>query len=326
MAVLEDGMGSPMTLGDISEALSEEEVDDDDDDVFEEEVDEDDEDDDAFLERMQRERAARLNTSSSRRPESAVRGRPESARRLASSSGAAMSTGRGGDTSGGDLDFVRTPARPGTAEAPLSTTGRSIVGDGFDGSVGRSNDSRTTRDSANARPVSAARRGQRGGGAGFASARGRLTNHHNEFQPYDPYDPLDGDPVASSSGGGGCGGKDAYGAPGRMHNSRRTTASPAEKETDKASTVSPLSNLMYGSGKLSRSPYAQSLGGSLRARGDKRDGLVAPGEDDIMGSTVGSNAGSFLFHSTGAQRRNGCLLYTSPSPRDATLSRMPSSA
>ena len=24
--------------------------------------------------------------------------------------------------------------------------------------------------------------------------------------------------------------------------------------------------------------------------------------------------------------RNGCLLYTSPSPRDATLSRMPSSA
>ena len=28
----------------------------------------------------------------------------------------------------------------------------------------------------------------------------------------------------------------------------------------------------------------------------------------------------------GARRDNPCLLYTSPSPRDATLSRMPSSA
>ena len=27
-----------------------------------------------------------------------------------------------------------------------------------------------------------------------------------------------------------------------------------------------------------------------------------------------------------AKKRHGCLLYTSPSPRDATLSRMPSSA
>ena len=29
---------------------------------------------------------------------------------------------------------------------------------------------------------------------------------------------------------------------------------------------------------------------------------------------------------TGIRERMGCLLYTSPSPRDATLSRMPSSA
>ena len=28
----------------------------------------------------------------------------------------------------------------------------------------------------------------------------------------------------------------------------------------------------------------------------------------------------------GAKKTSGCLLYTSPSPRDATLSRMPSSA
>ena len=32
------------------------------------------------------------------------------------------------------------------------------------------------------------------------------------------------------------------------------------------------------------------------------------------------------MHSAGGARGNPCLLYTSPSPRDATLSRMPSSA
>ena len=304
MAVLEDGMGSPLTLGDISEALSEEEVDDDDDD------DDDEEDDDAFLERMQRERQARLNnnnnnntSSSSRRPESAARIRPESARRPASSGGVAMSTGRGRSGTSGDMDFVRTPARPATAESP-SSTGRSLsfVGGDVDGSVGRgsrttnnsSGSSRTTGGSSArgsggaARPVSAVRRDSRGVGAGYVR-REHLTNHHNEFQPYDPYDPLDGDPVSSSSGGGD--GRDAYGAPGRMHNSpssRRATT--AEKKE-----ISP--SQYYGSGKLSRSPYAQSLSGSLlRARGDnsRKGGLITPGDDDIMGSTVGSNASSVL--------------------------------
>ena len=33
-----------------------------------------------------------------------------------------------------------------------------------------------------------------------------------------------------------------------------------------------------------------------------------------------------LFKKLREQRKNSCLLYTSPSPRDATLSRMPSSA
>ena len=32
------------------------------------------------------------------------------------------------------------------------------------------------------------------------------------------------------------------------------------------------------------------------------------------------------FHEPAQSQRNICLLYTSPSPRDATLSRMPSSA
>ena len=35
---------------------------------------------------------------------------------------------------------------------------------------------------------------------------------------------------------------------------------------------------------------------------------------------------SFLFESVVGGEKWGCLLYTSPSPRDATLSRMPSSA
>ena len=34
----------------------------------------------------------------------------------------------------------------------------------------------------------------------------------------------------------------------------------------------------------------------------------------------------FICANTDAQALKGCLLYTSPSPRDATLSRMPSSA
>ena len=34
----------------------------------------------------------------------------------------------------------------------------------------------------------------------------------------------------------------------------------------------------------------------------------------------------FDFHRTDGEEYTDCLLYTSPSPRDATLSRMPSSA
>ena len=42
------------------------------------------------------------------------------------------------------------------------------------------------------------------------------------------------------------------------------------------------------------------------------DGIVAGDVDGYI------DTGSYIF--------NACLLYTSPSPRDATLSRMPSSA
>ena len=75
-----------------------------------------------------------------------------------------------------------------------------------------------------------------------------------------------------------------------------------------------------------------------------RDGIVTPGRDnsmdklgqvclpeDLTGKSVldiGAWDGFFSFQAerNGAERVLACLLYTSPSPRDATLSRMPSSA
>ena len=41
---------------------------------------------------------------------------------------------------------------------------------------------------------------------------------------------------------------------------------------------------------------------------------------------VEKNAGKAIGFTDEMYQANGCLLYTSPSPRDATLSRMPSSA
>ena len=46
------------------------------------------------------------------------------------------------------------------------------------------------------------------------------------------------------------------------------------------------------------------------------DGVAAGDTDNYI------DTGSFIFNAL----VSGCLLYTSPSPRDATLSRMPSSA
>ena len=60
-----------------------------------------------------------------------------------------------------------------------------------------------------------------------------------------------------------------------------------------------------------------SITGSVRIGGLFDDGS---GEDDISISSLGSR---FIMAS---DEDIGCLLYTSPSPRDATLSRMPSSA
>ena len=53
--------------------------------------------------------------------------------------------------------------------------------------------------------------------------------------------------------------------------------------------------------------------------------------DDCGVAIMGAETDKFWHDNKGAKlnairTRRGCLLYTSPSPRDATLSRMPSSA
>ena len=57
--------------------------------------------------------------------------------------------------------------------------------------------------------------------------------------------------------------------------------------------------------------------------------LVRPGAPVVYGgftSNVDMKTGAPAFGTPENTRANICLLYTSPSPRDATLSRMPSSA
>ena len=51
-----------------------------------------------------------------------------------------------------------------------------------------------------------------------------------------------------------------------------------------------------------------------------------PGHDDYLYSPDGSAIVVLYENEPTSNTVNGCLLYTSPSPRDATLSRMPSSA
>ena len=60
----------------------------------------------------------------------------------------------------------------------------------------------------------------------------------------------------------------------------------------------------------------------LEAEGVDVDSLNEEQLDEIIGGLVGAAMGNNPI--TGQPR--SCLLYTSPSPRDATLSRMPSSA
>ena len=60
-----------------------------------------------------------------------------------------------------------------------------------------------------------------------------------------------------------------------------------------------------------------------RNEGSRGDGDI--GADDDNGGDAGGGEQDIIVRDA-EQRETGCLLYTSPSPRDATLSRMPSSA
>ena len=53
---------------------------------------------------------------------------------------------------------------------------------------------------------------------------------------------------------------------------------------------------------------------------------IAPGYTDTEQEITETLQGSNFQPASREMRDNICLLYTSPSPRDATLSRMPSSA
>ena len=55
-------------------------------------------------------------------------------------------------------------------------------------------------------------------------------------------------------------------------------------------------------------------------------GLLASTLTDIAGSSEWFNQSWITYANAAKMKELGCLLYTSPSPRDATLSRMPSSA
>ena len=56
-------------------------------------------------------------------------------------------------------------------------------------------------------------------------------------------------------------------------------------------------------------------------RNDKGDKIVTPDIDNVVDLTRGTT-----IEENGVRVHTTCLLYTSPSPRDALLSRMPSSA
>ena len=58
-----------------------------------------------------------------------------------------------------------------------------------------------------------------------------------------------------------------------------------------------------------------------------RDSMIyADGAGAVILESIDSHSGGILSHSSATYTSEGCLLYTSPSPRDGLLSRMPSSA
>ena len=76
------------------------------------------------------------------------------------------------------------------------------------------------------------------------------------------------------------------------------------------------SGVLLSGGLSGRSPGGFVAAGSV-GNGQFANGVLGGSRGGLLG-----NQGGLL----GTRLGNGCLLYTSPSPRDATLSRMPSSA
>ena len=76
---------------------------------------------------------------------------------------------------------------------------------------------------------------------------------------------------------------------------------------------------IVGGNKTIRS-LTQSLVDYCADKLNLNDSIILDGTDG-----AGANKGDFLTLN-GTDNSSTCLLYTSPSPRDATLSRMPSSA
>ena len=81
-----------------------------------------------------------------------------------------------------------------------------------------------------------------------------------------------------------------------------------------------LINLTYRVNNQSNQPWSANLFGQL-----KRDNSADPTASTSMGMSAYLGP-AFSLNDEKYKRYDFCLLYTSPSPRDATLSRMPSSA
>ena len=123
---------------------------------------------------------------------------------------------------------------------------------------------------------------------------------------------------------------------------KNPNAQTVSTDTTSGIPAQPMPGIPQGPGNLMGNPQvAQSMGGGAPQAGGPamfpyNDGGLAPGDTRMgtIGFTPPSGQNENLVP---GQRLNSqpygtvdqpkdCLLYTSPSPRDATLSRMPSSA
>ena len=85
--------------------------------------------------------------------------------------------------------------------------------------------------------------------------------------------------------------------------------------------------------EIKRGRENEKVGGKQAKLNERESGreLEKGGETALTSNVRGSKketekGGAILLTSNGRKSRKGCLLYTSPSPRDGLLSRMPSSA